>query len=399
MAVPLAPSPGSERMPRASRVAVTAAYATQGLGYAVVVTSLPTLKNRQQIDDTVVNLIILGVCVAAAGGSVLAGALATRLGARVALSTGFVLQAIALPAAALPVPFPVFVAAFVVYGVGLGCVDAASAMQGVVVQRAYGRSLLGGFFAAYTAAAIVGALLVSAFSLTPTTAGVALVVAAAIALLVALAGLRFFAREAAPETAVAAERTALPHRAIWALGFIILAAFTVDSAVSTWSSILLTDNLGTTLAVAPLGYALYQVVILVTRLVTDRLLGTLPRATVAAAALIVSVIGCLVVSLIPAGGAAIAGFALAGVAVGALVPITFGATGELDPARSDEIIARVNLFNYAGAIAGAVLVGFLGDVFGLALGFLLPAVALAAVLPVLRRLRRPAASVTAADAG
>ncbi|KQR95886.1 hypothetical protein ASF93_09670 [Microbacterium sp. Leaf347] len=386
-------------MPRASRVAVTAAYATQGLGYAVVVTSLPTLKNRQQIDDTVVNLIILGVCVAAAGGSVLAGALATRLGARVALSTGFVLQAIALPAAALPVPFPVFVAAFVVYGVGLGCVDAASAMQGVVVQRAYGRSLLGGFFAAYTAAAIVGALLVSAFSLTPTTAGVALVVAAAIALLVALAGLRFFAREAAPETAVAAERTALPHRAIWALGFIILAAFTVDSAVSTWSSILLTDNLGTTLAVAPLGYALYQVVILVTRLVTDRLLGTLPRATVAAAALIVSVIGCLVVSLIPAGGAAIAGFALAGVAVGALVPITFGATGELDPARSDEIIARVNLFNYAGAIAGAVLVGFLGDVFGLALGFLLPAVALAAVLPVLRRLRRPAASVTAADAG
>jgi len=397
--VPLAPSPGSERMPRASRVAVTAAYATQGLGYAVVVTSLPTLKNRQQIDDTVVNLIILGVCVAAAGGSVLAGALATRLGARVALSTGFVLQAIALPAAALPVPFPVFVAAFVVYGVGLGCVDAASAMQGVVVQRAYGRSLLGGFFAAYTAAAIVGALLVSAFSLTPTTAGVALVVAAAIALLVALAGLRFFAREAAPETAVAAERTALPHRAIWALGFIILAAFTVDSAVSTWSSILLTDNLGTTLAVAPLGYALYQVVILVTRLVTDRLLGTLPRATVAAAALIVSVIGCLVVSLIPAGGAAIAGFALAGVAVGALVPITFGATGELDPARSDEIIARVNLFNYAGAIAGAVLVGFLGDVFGLALGFLLPAVALAAVLPVLRRLRRPAASVTAADAG
>ncbi|MCK9917388.1 MULTISPECIES: MFS transporter [Microbacterium] len=397
--MPLAPSPGSERMPRASRVAVTAAYATQGLGYAVVVTSLPTLKNRQQIDDTVVSLIILGVCVAAAAGSVLAGALATRLGGRVALSAGFVLQAIALPVAAVPVPFPVFVAAFVVYGVGLGCVDAASAMQGVVVQRAYGRSLLGGFFAAYTAAAIVGALLVSAFALTPTTAGVALGVGAAIALLVALAGLRFFAREAAPETAVAAERTALPHRAIWALGFIILAAFTVDSAVSTWSSILLTDNLGTTLALAPLGYALYQVVILVTRLVTDRLLGTLPRATVAAAAVIVSVIGCLVVALVPVGGAAIAGFALAGVAVGALVPITFGATGELDPARSDEIIARVNLFNYAGAIAGAVLVGLLSGGPALALGFLLPAVALAAVLPVLRRLRRPAASVTAADAG
>ena len=37
---------------RSSRIAVTAAYAAQGLGYAVVVTSLPLLKQRYGIDDT-----------------------------------------------------------------------------------------------------------------------------------------------------------------------------------------------------------------------------------------------------------------------------------------------------------------------------------------------------------
>ena len=143
-----------------TRVAVFAAYAAQGLGYAVVVTSLPALKQRQGVDDTVVTLIVLGVAIAAAGGSVLANALAVRFGSRTALVVGLLLQAAALPAIALPTPFPLFVSLFAVYGIGLGCVDAATAMQGVIVQRAHGKPLLGGLFSAYTAAATAGALLV-----------------------------------------------------------------------------------------------------------------------------------------------------------------------------------------------------------------------------------------------
>ena len=64
MSVP-APTPTA----RHSRTAVTAAYAAQGLGYAVVVTSLPLFKERYDVDDTAVALIVLLVCVTAAGGS------------------------------------------------------------------------------------------------------------------------------------------------------------------------------------------------------------------------------------------------------------------------------------------------------------------------------------------
>jgi hypothetical protein len=58
----------------------------------------------------------------------------------------------------------------------------------------------------------------------------------------------------------------------------------------------------------------------------------------------------------------------------------WGAAGELDPAHSDQIIARVNIFNYAGVIVGAVILGMLSGGPGLGLGFLLPAVVLAASL-------------------
>ena len=57
----------------------------------------------------------------------------------------------------------------------------------------------------------------------------------------------------------------------------ILAAFTVDSAVSTWSTVYLQDELLAAAALAPLGYAAYQAAILITRLVTDRASGRFGR--------------------------------------------------------------------------------------------------------------------------
>lgn len=382
---------------RSARLAVTVAYAAQGLGYAVVVTSLPALKARQQVDDTTVSLIVLGVALMAALGSVVANAVAVRFGSRAALALGLIVQAIALPIIALPTPFAVFVAAWAVFGIGLGCVDAAAAMQGVAVQRAYGRHLLGGFFAAATAAAIAGALLVSVVAASALAAGIALTGAAAVALVAGIVVARLAAKEVPIDEALpAAERARLPRTGIWIFGLVILAVFIADSAVSTWSTVYLQDELKTLAWVAPLGYAAYQAVVLVTRLATDRLIPVLGRPRIVAVAAVVSAIGCAVVALVPVPGVAIAGFALAGVSAGVLIPVTFGAAGELDPAHSDQVIARVNLFNYAGAILGAVVIGLLADGPGLGPAFLLPAVALAAVLLAVPRFRTRADA--AADA-
>ena len=185
----------------------------------------------------------------------------------------------------------------------------------------------------------------------------------------------------------------LPRRGIWLFGFVILAAFTVDSAVSTWSTVYLQDDLLAAAALAPLGYAAYQAAILITRLLTDRAAGRFGRAARGRASQPsprssgASSWRCCRFPV-----AAIVGFALAGVAVGALVPLAFTSAGGLAPARSDEIIARVNLFNYAGAILGAVLLGLLADAPGLGLAFLLPAALLVPVLFVARRFRAPVAA-------
>ena len=173
-------------------------------------------------------------------------------------------------------------------------------MQGVLVQRRYGRDIMGGYFAAYTAAAIVGALAVAGAS----AAGVAVLAALCrwrrpSRSVVAFFGLRAFdpARAATPVGGHA--RSPLPRRGIWLFGFVILAAFTVDSAVSTWSTVYLQDELLAAAALAPLGYAAYQAAILITRLATDRASGRFGRAHVVLAATIASIVGCVAVALLP----------------------------------------------------------------------------------------------------
>ncbi|MEU4694478.1 MFS transporter [Actinoplanes sp. NPDC023714] len=376
-------------MPAAARARlIGAGYAAQGLGYAAVVTALPAFKDRQGIDDTFVSAILLLVCVAAAGGSMLADRVAARWGSRYALASGLLLVAAGLAGATVATPNAVFAAILLAYGVGLGAVDASLSMQGVLVQARLGRSVMSRLFAAYTAAAIAAALLMSGVLASGAGAALAVGVAAAFAALVGAVGWRAFEPGRTLRASAVHEHGGRAIRPIVLVcGMLIFTAFLVDSAVSTWSSVYLRDSLDAAASVAPLGYAAYQAAVLVSRLVADHVMPRAGRLVVAVGGLAVCGIGCGLVVALPSIGAAVAGFAISGIGVGVLVPLAFSAAGEAAAGNSDEVIAKVNLFNYGGALLGAVLIGALSEPVGLRIAFLIPVVAVILTLPLARRLR------------
>jgi MFS family permease len=365
---------------------IGAGYAAQGLGYAAVVTALPAFKDRQGVDDTFVSAVLLLVVVAAAGGSMLADRIAARWGSRYALAAGLFMIGAGLAGTTFWSPNAVFAAIFLAYGVGLGAVDASLSMQGVLVQTRLGRSVMSRLFAAYTAAAIAAALLMSGALKTGAGASVAVGVAAVFAALVGLVGWRLFEPGRTLRSSVAHAGSGRSVRPIVLVcGMLIFTAFLVDSAVSTWSSVYLQDSLAAAPAVAPLGYAAYQGAVLVSRLIADHLVPRAGRVPVALGALVFCGLGCGLVVALPMIGAAVTGFAVAGIGVGVLVPLAFSAAGEAALESSDEVIAKVNLFNYGGALLGAVLLGALSEPIGLQWAFAIPVVAVIATLPLARR--------------
>ncbi|MFF2622684.1 MFS transporter [Oerskovia jenensis] len=161
----LVPAPLAVPSPvRRARRSATAAYAAQGFGFAVMLTNVPTYERYLGIGPDVITLVILGVCVCAATGSALSGWLAARFGSARVVTGGLLVAAAGILAVGLSAGaglLATFFGAFAVYGLALGSVDASTSMQGIDVQRAYGRSLIAAFFAANAAGGVVGSLAVS----------------------------------------------------------------------------------------------------------------------------------------------------------------------------------------------------------------------------------------------
>ncbi|KAF5303165.1 hypothetical protein FQR65_LT19019 [Abscondita terminalis] len=348
-------------------------FATQGLGYATVMNLLPAIKtDLKLLKERLLAMIILGVCIAAALGSILADRIAVKLGSRLAIVTGFIFEAIGIAIAAFSPNVMLMIASFLVYGLGLGCLDAALNMQAVMMEQRLGRSVFGAFFACYTAAAFLGALMMSVTVSTPLGATTALCIAVVIACITSHLSRNWLFQQKQCAELNPQQKPAIPYQQLLIFGLIILIVFTVDSAISTWSSIYLKDVLASSATIAPLGYAAYQIGILLTRLSLDYLLRFKTATWVALVTILIGAFGCVLSGISHSLVTVIIGFALAGVAV--------------DENRRDEIIARVNIFNYGGAVAGAVIVGLLATPFGYAPSFIGLAFALLGILYFRKRL-------------
>ncbi|GAB0107972.1 MFS transporter [Nocardia sp. JMUB6875] len=387
---------------RQARAANSVAFALQGFFLAVILTELPQVKERFALTDGLIVALVAIISLLAGVGSVTAERLALRWSSRTALRIGLGLIAVAgVAIAAAPNKILLFVA-LAVYGVAVGIVDAGTNMQAVFIQHGYGRFVLSSFYAAWSAGSIVGALFVSASEALDVPVWGAVLIAAALVLAGCLgAGPRLLGTDEAEAGPAEHEPTsAVPVRIFLLFGVVIALAFAIDLAVGNWSALYLKDELLSSSTLAALALAAYQGASLLGRLTGDlwvRRFG--PRAVVRAAAAVGS-IGLVIVVAAPGPIAAILGFLIAGIGLPVIAPLCFSEAGQLTSGRDlDALIARLNLFNYAGTLVGGAVVGGIADAANLRAGFAIP-LALAVVLIGFARIfhTRNGASTSAAAA-
>jgi MFS family permease len=391
---------------RRARLGTSAAFAMQGLVFACVLTRVPAIKERFGFSDGELTVLLAVIPLIAGTGSALADVLARRFGGAPVLRGAALVACVAATGIGLaPVRPALFVALFG-YGLVVGAVDATMNMQGVAVQARYGRSIMNGFHAVWSLAGIAGALYTSAVAdrLGP---GASIGIAACFGALAILLGGPWLStvtsgRRAAPDSAVitgvvppeeGAERPngrdqrqdVVPWRVLLPVGVVLACVYVADSGVSNWGAVYLRDTLLSSEGVAALGYAAYQGTALLGRMAGDRLVGRFGTALVVRCAVAVAALGLLAVLIAPGPAPAVAGFAVLGLGASVLVPLTFSAAGRLDGGRGTAV-ARVNLFNYAGYLLGAPLVGAVGALAGLRYGWVAPLLLLGVVVALAPRL-------------
>jgi len=372
-----------------ARTWATVAFALQGFMQALVLTNLPGLEDRTHIGDTEVSLVVLSVLVFAAIGSLVGGAVAVRRGSAFLLAPAFALQATAVLLAMINLPYAALFPVYALFGFGVGLGDAGNGMQGLTIQRGYGRPIFTTFYAFQTAAAILGALVVAGINGTRASFEMAFLVGAVVALGAVPGLLRGLARD--PEQGMPdASKPPLPWRGLTVFGLVILVVYVGDGVVSTWSSVYIDKTFVASAAVLPLGYAAYQGTVLLARILGDRLVAGVGRVVVICFAVALATAGFVLAAVAPAVWLAVAGFAVVGLGLGVIVPLAFSASGDLAPEQIDEIVSRLNLFNYVGVVVGSAATGIIADATSWRFALLVPAALILGVLTVARTFRERA---------
>ncbi len=357
------------------RLAVSTAFFCQGFAFATLITRIPAIQDRFGFSEGGLAMILAAVPIVAGVGSVVAGLLAVRYHSAAVLRVCALIVAgglVTVGASTTAGSFPGLLFALALMGFGLGSVDATMNMQGIGVQAALGRSVMASFYAWWSLATILGALAASVAAATSVSLLVFFGVVATVLIPVGLfASTRFVRNEAADEAVPdpLAASAAVPWRPLLIFGVAVVGAFIIDSSVSNWSALDLTDVLGATESVAALAYAGYALFMLIGRVFADRIVGRRGAQWLITAGGLVAAAGLLVVALAPTPLIAIAGFSVVGLGISPVLPLAFVAASHHDPGNTGIAVARVNVGNYIGFVIGAPLVGLIGEFSSLQVGF------------------------------
>ncbi|KAB8191198.1 MFS transporter [Nonomuraea phyllanthi] len=367
---------------RQARLATYVVYAVQGLSFASLLIQVANLQAKHGLDEGTLTLLLLVVPLFAGVGSVGAGTFAARFGSRLLLRVAQPVVALAVVLVGLAPNVPLMLPALLVFGLGVGAVDAGINMQGVAVERRYGKQVLNGFHCVWSVFSMLGAAWASVAAELP------LPLVMSVPMVFALAGSLVSGRNlCAPEEEkpedVAGGATAgggFPWRPIIPLCLAMAFLYVGDAAVSNFNTVFMKNVLQAGPQVIPLAYVAYQATTLAVRLGGDLAVRRYGPAAIVRIGGVIATVGFLGVVLAPNQPLGIVAFGLTGVGLSVVAPQSFSAAGRLDPAGTGVAIARVNLFNYVGFIAGAALVGGLADAMDMRAAFAAPLVLAAAIV-------------------
>ncbi len=379
---------------RHGRASLAFGFLVQGVAFALLVTRIPAIQDRYGVSDALLPVFLAAVPILAGIGSVATERLVKRIPPSRVLRWSQPVVLLALLGVGAGRHMAGLAVALAVFGLAVGALDASMNMLGVSLQRAYRRSIMLSFHAAYSLGGIVGASLAWAGAHWDLALWVSYLPVVLVLMPAALAGSRWYVdgRDGPAAETRSRTREQIPARApdpakgaavglTWMLPLclVMTVAYIGDSTVSNWSAKYLQDVLGSSEQTATVPYNVYMVTTLLGRTLGDVGVRRFGAVAVVRAGALVAAAGFAVVAAAPGAWAGMLGFTLLGLGLCVLVPQTFAAAGRRaaergGPAASDAAIARLNVFNYVGFLVGSPLVGVLGDAWSYRGAMLVPMV-------------------------
>lgn len=341
---------------------------------------IPAVQTRLALDARTLGLVLLGLAVGALLAMPVAGAMMARTGSRRMTRGAALALAAALPLPALA-PSPLLLAgALVLLGGAGGVLGVAMNAQAAEVERLYGRPLMSGFHALFSAGGLVGAGIGGVAAQRGIDPAPHLLGAAAALVVLALAaGRHLLPTPPSPSPDRGARRSPRLPAGLLALGAVAFCVLFAEGAMADWSAVYLRDVAGAGPGLTAAGFGAFSLAMAAGRVVGDRVLQRIGAERLVRGGGTVAAVGVALAVLLGTPWAAVLGFGLVGAGLSAVFPTVLATAGRAPGLPPAAAIAAVSTVGYTGFMAGPPLIGLVADALSLRAGLALVVVAAAVV--------------------
>jgi len=350
---------------------VVAAFALNGLLFGAWASRVPAFKDAFDLEPGILGLLLLALAGGAIASFPIAGALSEKWGAdRLSVRCAWVYGPALVALALAPNPIVLGILLFV-FGAIHGAMDVAMNGWGAQVEESVKRNTMTIFHAMFSLGAGLGAA--SGFLAVYVGGGPGwhFAVVAVLGGMFALSAMLPAMRSQILPVATSEKRpiVALPSGQLLLVGLIAFTVSMGEGAMADWSAVFLRVVAEATDAQAALGYAVFSVMMVITRLCGGIAVGrfgpvltTRLCALTAFAGLTTAMLGQ---SLLPV----LIGFALMGVGYAVVMPLVFSRAARDPDVAPGPAIASVATLGYGGMLLGPPVIGFIAQVTGMRLSF------------------------------
>jgi len=357
---------------RAASTATYAAFIGSGFAFAGWASRIPQVRDSLGLDPGALGLVLLAIAAGSLLALPLSGPVVSRIGSSrtvlamaVLLGAGLTIAALGATRSVVPVVIGLFVLGF-----ANGAWDVAMNVQGTVVERHLGRSIMSRFHAGFSLGTVAGALLGAAMvALHVPVAAHLTAVAVLVVLGVTWQARRFIADVPdAPDDTSDQEPvrggalTAWKEPRTLLIGVFVLAFAFAEGVGNDWTSVAAIDGHHVSPVLGTLAFAAFLTAMTVGRWFGPGLLDRYGRTPVVRVLAAIGIVGLALFVFGPSPVYAYAGTLLWGLGASLGFPVGMSAGGD-DPSRAAGRVSVIASIGYCAFLGGPPTIGFLGDHF------------------------------------
>lgn len=329
---------------------------------------IPVIKERLQIGDNILGLLLLCIGVSAFVFMPIAGILNQKLGCKKMLQINIILFALILIIISSLNNIWSLVIFLLLFGSVMGTIDVTMNINSVIVEKLSKKRIMSSMHAFWSVGCFCSAGLFSILAKQGLDITMISIIHGIIIFIFCLIANPYFLTYKGANNE---KPIAIPHGIVILFGILACISFLAEGAIMDWSGIFLTETKNLELSLAGIGYAIFSVAMLIIRFIGDRAVQYIGEEQICVFGALISGLGFLLVVLIDNFYLMPIGFICIGLGSANIVPVLYSLLKNQNDMPINAAVTAITCMGYTGVILGPALLGFIAHGIGIKFVFYL----------------------------